>query len=152
MPGKTSLEQLLECGIQASWTELTATAGTALMRVEYHPGGDVPLEFVKIWASTVRGYWSLVCEYWPRSLSSRPAGLTFSNQYHSAGLAQAFAAITRSPAEFPRSASDGFDGFVLVENVTAAQQTEAEQQLAAAVDDAQAVPLATRAHRWSNAT
>jgi hypothetical protein len=152
MPKTINLEQLLDYAVQAGWNDLEPAATLAQVRVEYHPGGDVPLEFVKVWASTVRGTWSLVCEYWPLSLWSRPIGLTFSNQYYSEGLVQAFAAVARTPDAFPRGASNGFDGFLLVENVTAEEQAQAERQLANALRDAQLLPVIDRAHEDVYAT
>jgi hypothetical protein len=141
-----SLEQLLEYAVRAGWNDLASPATLAQVRVEYHPGGDVPLEFVKIWASTVRGFSSLVCEYWPQPLWSRPVGLTFGNQYHSDHLVRAFAALTRNPAAFPRSAGHGFDGLFLVENITAEEHVQGKQQLSEALRVTEAAPVMARAH------
>ena len=124
-----SLEQLLQCAVMASWQELTPAGMPVVVRVEYHPGGKSPLEFVKIWSSIAWGYWSLICEYWPKALWSRPWGVVFSNGYHSDRLIQAFAAVTQNPTQFPSGSSSDRDGFILVQKVTGEDQTRAEQCL-----------------------
>jgi hypothetical protein len=59
------------------------------VHVEYGTAPEPSLQYLKIWLSTSRGTWDLICEYWmsPGSSSIPAAGLTFSNGYYSAGLA-----------------------------------------------------------------
>lgn len=124
-----SLEQLLQYAIMASWQELATARKPALVRVECHPGGKAPLEFVKIWSSRERGYWSLICEYRPKALWSPPWGVGFSNGYHSDRLIAVFATLTQNLEQFPSGSSSDRDGFILVQDVTAEDQTRAEQCL-----------------------
>ncbi len=107
MPEGISLRKLLHRASLASWSELMRERGRLLLRVEYNRGGTAPLEFVKVWASAERAYWSLVCEYWPAALWSRPAGSTFANDYSSACLTRVFAAMAEHPERFPNRSSGG---------------------------------------------
>lgn len=105
-------------------------AGTPMIaRMEYHPGESGALEFMKLWASTQRGYWNLVCEYWPVSLWSRPVGLTFSNGYHSARLVHALETIPRHLQRLSSLDQSAGDGLILLQDVTAEQCDHAEQKL-----------------------
>jgi hypothetical protein len=81
------MARVLESAVILNWKDLLRPALRGLIQIEYVPG--IHLSYLKIWQLTGKGEWSLVCEYW---LSHRPAiatdgGTTFSNGYHSAGLA-----------------------------------------------------------------
>jgi hypothetical protein len=65
------------------------------VHIEYQTGSDGALELVRIWASTVRGHWKLVCEMWLQALWSNAIGLRFANRYHSTTLADALSQATR---------------------------------------------------------
>ena len=126
---RLSLEQLLECAITASWQQLLPDKMPVLIHAEYHPGGDAPLEFVKIWCSSERGYWRLVCDYWPHHLSARPIGPTFSDGYQSDRLTKAFEMLSRDPDRFSRLGTDSRDGFLLLQDVTVEQCAGAQKML-----------------------
>jgi hypothetical protein len=81
------MEPIFEGAVILSWKDLQRPSQRGLIQIEYVPG--IHLSYLKIWQLTGKGEWSLVCEYW---LSHRPPiatddGTTFSNGYHSAGLA-----------------------------------------------------------------
>ena len=133
MGKKLSIEQLLRCAVLASWKELMPANTPALVRIDYHPGGDAPLQFVKIWASTERGYWRLVCDYWPEPLWLRPRGLTFSNGYHADRLLQVFEVISQNPQSFTNTGAIDRDGGLLLQDVTPQQCAQAEHILAEAL-------------------
>jgi hypothetical protein len=90
IPRTTSMipiHRILESAVILSWNDLLRPSRPGLIQIEYVPGTH--LSYLKIWQLTGKGEWSLVCEHW---LSHRPAiatddGTTFSNGYHSAGLA-----------------------------------------------------------------
>ncbi|HWR14786.1 MAG TPA: hypothetical protein VN577_08145 [Terriglobales bacterium] len=82
----------LDCALQSAvaqnWDELMPDSKSGLIHIEYQTGHDGSLDFMLIWASTVRGYWNLVCEFWLRPLWFHTIGLRFSNNYYSAAFAR----------------------------------------------------------------
>jgi hypothetical protein len=77
-----------------------------LIHIEYSL--DVSLDYVKIWQLIAKGAWSLICEY-RASPQSAPVStlLTFSNGYHSEGLAQMLEVIMQHQADFVPSKRRG---------------------------------------------
>jgi hypothetical protein len=82
--------QILESAVVLSWKELLQKAHQGIVHVEYGIAPEPSLQYLKIWLATRRGIWDLICEYWIRAGASTipTVGLTFSNGYHSARLAQ----------------------------------------------------------------
>jgi len=79
---------ILADAVVLSWDDLMPETDSGLIHIEYHvePLGSV--EYMKIWASTVRGYWELVCEHWMRSHPNHAGGLRFDNNYKSDQLSK----------------------------------------------------------------
>jgi hypothetical protein len=97
---KIRMDQILESAVVLSWKDLPQVSQDRLVHIEYIPGS--PLPFLKVWQLTGKGEWSLVCEYW---MSRGPAGvpldgMTFSNGYRSAGLAEMLAVIMQHQGNF----------------------------------------------------
>ena len=55
------LDHILESAVVINWSDLVRGAIPGLIHVEYHVGDGRLIEDVRIWSSTARGYWSLVC-------------------------------------------------------------------------------------------
>ena len=94
------MHRILESAVILSWRDLLRPSQRGLIQIEYVPG--IYLSYLKIWQLTGKGKWSLVCEYW---LSHRPEiasddGTTFSNGYHSAGLAVMLQVIMHHQDQF----------------------------------------------------
>lgn len=53
---------------------------SGLIHIEYHVDALGSVEFMKVWASTVRGHWDLVCEHWMHARASYGSGLRFANK------------------------------------------------------------------------
>ncbi|HET7873190.1 MAG TPA: hypothetical protein VFL42_11805 [Terriglobales bacterium] len=87
---RVQIDQILESAVVLSWKELLQKSHHGVVEVEYGTAPEPSLQYLKIWLARKRGNWDLICEYWIRSGASIiPAvGLTFSNGYHSARLAQ----------------------------------------------------------------
>jgi hypothetical protein len=79
---------ILADAVVLSWDDLMPQTDSGLIHIEYHvePLGSV--EYMKVWASTVRGYWKLVCEHWMRSDTTHRGGLRFDNDYESNQLSK----------------------------------------------------------------
>lgn len=87
---KIPIYRVLESAVVLSWRDLVKTSSQDLIHVEYGTAQERSLQYLKIWRLAGRGAWNLICEYW-MCLGSSPvpkAGLTFSNGYQSAALAE----------------------------------------------------------------
>ncbi|MFP5229088.1 MAG: hypothetical protein ACLGXA_15845 [Acidobacteriota bacterium] len=96
------LDRALEFAVIQAWDELMPRPATGLIHIEYETGSDGSLDFFKVWASMVRGNWSLVCEFWLRPLWFHATGLSFSNDYHSSGFAEALKRVARRQDRFAK--------------------------------------------------
>jgi hypothetical protein len=104
------VERILECAVILSWGDLVQSGSPSSIQVEYHMGIDHALEYLKVWSSSTRGHWDLVCEYWMLAPYSQAAGLHFSNQYHSDRLGAILKLAMRhqdTSLSFPDTYRDG---------------------------------------------
>jgi hypothetical protein len=97
------IDRILESAVVLSWKDLVHPSQRGPFHIEYVPGTRLP--YLKIRHLTGRGEWILVCEYWmSRELTHAPvARLTFSNGYHSAGLAEMLEVIMQHEDHFVNS-------------------------------------------------
>src|SRR5271167_2322539 len=56
------LDQILESAVALNWKDLIRGAKAGLIHIEYHIGVERSIDYLRVWSSTVRGYWSLVCQ------------------------------------------------------------------------------------------
>ena len=82
------LDRALEYAVIQNWDQLMPDSTSGLIHIEYQTGRDGSLDFLLIWASTIRGYWNLVCEYWMRPLWNHATGLRFGKKYYSVDFAR----------------------------------------------------------------
>jgi hypothetical protein len=97
---RVQIDRILESAVVLSWKDLVPPSQRGPIDIEYAPATDRP--YLKIWQLSRRGAWILVCEYW---MTRRPTGasvgrLTFSNGYHSAGLAEMLEVILQHRDNF----------------------------------------------------
>lgn len=104
---RVQIARVLESAVVLSWKDLLHPSKEGLVHVEYGTAPEPSLQYLKIWLSTTRGAWDLICEYSMSSGSSRvpAAGLTFSNGYHSADLALMLEQMMQHHDGFPNSLS-----------------------------------------------
>jgi hypothetical protein len=99
---KVQMDRILESAVVLSWKDLLHISQEGLIHIEYVPGPS--LQYLKIWQLTAKGSWSLICEYWmSQGQAARPVGLTFSNDYHSEGLAEMLNVIMQHQGSFMTS-------------------------------------------------
>ena len=103
---KMELDRTLASAVVLSWEDLLQVPQQGLIHIEYAPGKS--LQYLKVWELKGKGAWSLVCEYW---MSRQPTavprnGMTFSNDYYSAGLTDMLEVIMQHQDSF----SDSRDG------------------------------------------
>lgn len=82
-----SLARALEYTVIQSWDELMPDGTSGLIHIEYQTGSGGSTDFLKGWASIIKGSWKLVCELLMRPLWSHTTGLRFENDYHSDAFA-----------------------------------------------------------------
>jgi hypothetical protein len=104
---RVQMDRILESAVVLSWKDLLHPSQRGPIHVEYAPGTRLP--YLKIWQLTGRGEWNLVCEYWmSRGPTDSPGdGMTFSNDYHSAGLAEMLEVIMQHQDNFAPSLKPG---------------------------------------------
>ena len=98
----SQLDRTLQYAVVRTWDELMPPSTSGSIHIEYQTGADGSLDFLKIFASTIRGYWNLVCECWMRPLWSHSAGLSFGKDYHSAGLAHSLELVMEHKDSFSK--------------------------------------------------
>jgi hypothetical protein len=100
---KIELDRIFTSAVVLNWGDLLHVTHGGLIHIEYAPGKS--LQYLKVWELTGKGAWSLVCEYWmPRGPSAVPCdGMTFSNDYHSAGLTDMLEVIMQHQDRFSDS-------------------------------------------------
>ena len=92
------LDHILESAVVLNWHDLVRGAIPGLIHVEYHIGEQQSIGELRIWSSTARGYWSLVCH---SSIDSDlSCTLHFKNGYQDGDFGKLLAAIMKGQGEF----------------------------------------------------
>jgi len=101
------MDRILASAVVLSWQDLLHVSQRGLIHIEYAPGKS--LLYLKVWDLTGKGEWSLVCEYrMSRGPTATPlGGMTFSNDYHSSGLAGMLEVIMQHQEHFAASLVTG---------------------------------------------
>jgi hypothetical protein len=120
-----SLDRLLECAIIANWSALMRTAESGLIHIDYGFGPRDSIEYLKLWISTARGHWFLVCEYWMSTSRFHTSGIHFESGYKSDDLAHNLEWIMQHQDAFPLPPNLGRNGLIQI-------QTPTEEEIAAA--------------------
>jgi hypothetical protein len=121
------VDTILSDALVLNWGDLMPELTSGLIHIEYHvePLGSV--EYMKVWASTIRGYWSLICEHWMRWDASHQSGLHFRNGYASDTLARMLDPIMQHQEIFRVGATPGKDRMIQVHPPTDADRTAASK-------------------------
>ena len=131
--GNTTIDRILECAVALNWSGLTQADETA-MQVEYRTGPSHSLEYLKLWSSTTRGIWNLVCEYWMQSSSGHESGVTFSGREYSGDFTWMLDAIMQHQRAFLPGSSDFVDGLVQINRPTDMDLVSAHADMTEALD------------------
>jgi len=108
------LDAMLADALVVGWSDLMPELTSGLIHVEYHVGPRGSVEFMKVWASTTRGHWDLVCEYFMRSGASSKGRLRFANGYKSEGLERMVDSIMQHQETFLVGTPPGADRMIQV--------------------------------------
>jgi hypothetical protein len=125
------LDRALEYAVIQSWDELMPDPTSGSIQVEYQTGADGSLDFLTLWASTTRGHWSLISEFWMRPLWSHATGLRFGDDYHS----ETFARTLEFVVEHEGSYAPDQHGLIQIYPPTPEKRSEAERWRTVAFDD-----------------
>jgi hypothetical protein len=130
---KQTIDRILQCAVALNWKSLAADEKIA-MQVEYRTGPQQSLEYLKLWSSSARGFWNLVCEYWMVSSPAHQSGATFSGGNHSADLAWMLDAIMQHQGEFVAASTVFVDGLVQISSPTDTDIVAAQKDMTEALD------------------
>jgi hypothetical protein len=135
------LDRTLECAVVLSWDELMPSATSGLIHIEYRTGSDGLIDYLKIWSSTIRGYWQLVCECWMRPLWSHVIGMSFGKDYYSVDLAHMLELVMQHENDF--SQIPDRDGLIQVSPPTPEERLAAERWTREMFNQYGSVPMET---------
>ncbi len=119
------LDAILADALILNWSDLMPELTSGQIHIEYHVEAMGSVEFVKVWASTIRGYWTLICEYWMLWDASHQGGLHFKNGYKSDRLAKMLDPIMQHQGIFLVGAAPGKDRMLQVYPPTDADKAAA---------------------------
>ncbi len=108
------LDAILTDAVILNWSELMPELRSGQIHIEYHVEATGSVEFVKVWGSTIRGYWSLICEHRMRWNTAHQSGLHFSNGYKSDRLAEMLDTIMQRQGALLVGAAPGKDRMIQV--------------------------------------
>lgn len=132
------LDRTLEYTLVRSWDELMPDSSSGLIQIEYHTGSDGSLDFLKIWASTIRGHWDLICEFWAKPLWSHATGLLFGPAFDSAEFAHTLERVIGRENAFVKLPDQ--HGLIQVFPPAQVEREQAERWMEVAFDHEGAIP------------
>ena len=132
-PQNTSIDRILECAVALNWNALASTNEATAFQVEYRIGPDRSLDYLKLWSSTTRGVWNLVCEYWMQSTSGHESGTKFTAGNSSGDFTWMLDAIMQHQGAFLPGSRDFVDGLVQINRPTDADLASAREDMNAAL-------------------
>jgi len=130
----TTIDRILECAVALNWNGLTQADETTAMQVEYRTGPSHSLDYLKLWSSSTRGVWNLVCEYWMQSSSGHETGATFSGREYSGDFTWMLDAIMQHQGAFLPGSSDFVEGLVQINRPTDTDFASAQADMAEAME------------------
>src|SRR5260370_41200592 len=131
---KVRLDRMFDSAVVVSWKDLLDPSQKGWINIDYAPSPSV--QYLKVWQLTAKGSWSLICEYWMRQgQTAIPAkGMTFSNEYHSGGLAEELEVIMQHQGTFTPSFGKPGAGLIQVTPPTEHESLPARACLRSAYD------------------
>jgi hypothetical protein len=136
---RSYLEGRLKSAVVLGWDELMPDSTSGLIHVEYQAADEGSLDFLKIWASTIRGQWKLICEFWMRPLWSHSAGVRFGSEYHSVDFARTLELVLGPADAF--SLAPNLRGLVQVSPPTEEERDKAKQLTLSALEHHASMPF-----------
>jgi hypothetical protein len=132
--GNTTIDRILECAVALNWNALAQTDEATALQVEYRIGPGKSLDYLKLWSSTTRGVWHLICEYWMQSSSTHESGTTFTGGKYSGDFTWMLDAIMQHQRAFLLGSARFMDGLVQVNRPTDADLASARADMNEALE------------------
>lgn len=129
----TELTRVLQSAVILSWDDLMPPATAGSIHIEYGTGTTGVVDYLKVFSSTTRGCWNLVCEYWVRSLWEHPAGMSFGDIPCPRRFAQAIEELMQHQGEFTGLCASR-DGMIQISPPTADERKQALSCITEAFD------------------
>src|SRR5579863_3421871 len=104
-------DEALADAVVLNWADLMPEPGSGLIHIEYHVEPLGAVEFVKVWASTIRGEWNLICEHWMPTNGSHGS---VTRRAESAGLERMLQAVLQHREMFLVGTAPGSDRMIQV--------------------------------------
>jgi hypothetical protein len=123
------MDEILADALVLNWGDVMPEPTSGLIHIEYHVEALGSVEFVKVWASTIWGYWNLVCEHWMRWNTYHQGGLNFSNGYKSDELSGMLDQIMQHQEIFLLSAAPCGDRMIQVSPPTDSERIAASNMM-----------------------
>jgi hypothetical protein len=131
MAAKPSFDLALKNAVVLSWNELMPTTTSGMINVEYHNSPEHLMEYLKVWASSDRGYWTMICEYWKCSLWSHIPGISFGKGYSPGDFSRRLEDLMQHENDFDKAAQ--LDSLIQISPPTANERSVSESQTEALV-------------------
>lgn len=123
-PGNMDFDKALEFAVTRAWNDLVPGDRLLSARVEYESTRGVLVDSLTVWTVRSWGYQDRLCD-WTGASQTTPAGLRFSNGYHSDTLAEALDYIMKNQDKFARSGDAWRSHFVVIQPPAADQVAQA---------------------------
>jgi len=133
------LERILGYLVVHSWDDLMPESTSGLIHIEYQTANNGSLDFLKVWASTTRGYWSLICELWIRPLWSHATGLLTGDDQRYANFAHTLELVIGQEGAF--SKLPDHRGLIQIYPPTQEERKEAERWMGVAFNHHRGMPI-----------
>jgi len=104
-------DEALADAVVLNWADLMPEPGSGLIHIEYHVEPRGAVEFVKVWASTIRGEWNLICEHWMPTNASHGS---VTRRAESAGLERMLQTVLQHREMFLVGTAPGSDRMIQV--------------------------------------
>jgi hypothetical protein len=127
--GISTIERILASAVFSNWRDFSPGSLPTVMQLEYQTGPTGSLECLKLWSSTVRPDWKLICEYWMQSSPAHQQGITFTEPNSSSGLTRMLHAIMQHQESFSAVGTLLLDGVVQIAYPQEAQCTAAKRHM-----------------------
>jgi len=130
----TELGRVLQSAVVSSWDDLMPPATTGSVHIEYTTGTAGAVDLLKVFSSTTRGHWKLVCEYWVSSAWGHAPGMSFGDIPCPRKFAQAIQKLLQHQGQFKALGGLSGDGLLQVTPPSESERKDASNCLTEAFD------------------
>src|SRR5579862_1465306 len=122
-------DEALADAVVLNWADLMPEQGSGLIHIEYHVEPLGAVEFVKVWASTIRGEWNLIYEHWMPTSGSHESVTRRGGGYKSVGLERMLQSVLQHREIFLVGTAPGSDCMIQVFPPTEPERVAADKRM-----------------------